>query len=120
MFGAEDERLKTPRRNTQNLSGSSYISYRLDWSGTPGKLIITRVGYAADDSPDNPLATVDIPGADPTSPHTLTVEVLGNLAKTYLDGKLIDSEKILKNCWFMLGIMIMSECLIPRYGCLTK
>ena len=89
VFGADDARLTTPRRNIQNQAGRSYISYKLEQN----KLTITRVGYAEDDSADIPFAEVEIPDMDTSSVNTLRIEVGGNLALTYLNGKLADGEE---------------------------
>lgn len=105
VFGADDPRLSVKRRNIQNQEGRSRISYRLDLSSLPGRLVITRIGYAEGDSEDKPLASVEIKDINaPDTPvltneniassHTLTVEVSGNTALTYLDGRLIDGQYV--------------------------
>ena len=90
VFGADDERLKTVRRNIQNQAGEHYISYRLDVAAK--KLIITRVGYAEGDSADVPFAALDVSNIKPT--NTLRIEITGNNALTYLNGELADGEYI--------------------------
>jgi len=90
IFGADDIRLKTFRRNVQNQSGENYISYYLDTSAA--QLIIIRVGYAEGDTPDKPLATVQFPPALLQDTNTLTIKVFGNTAATLLNGQVIDGD----------------------------
>ena len=90
VFGAEDARLATNRRNIQNQAGLNYISYKLE----AGKLIITRVGYAEGDSADKPFAEVEISDMDINATNTLRIEVSGNMALTFLNEQLIDGEQV--------------------------
>jgi len=90
VFGAEDARLATKRRNIQNQSASSYISYKLE----QGKLTITRVGYAEGDSANKPFAEVEISDMDINAINTLSIKVSGNMALTYLNEQLIDGEEV--------------------------
>jgi alpha-L-rhamnosidase len=93
VFGAGDERLAVARRNVQGQAGISWISYYLDASASPAQMIIHRVNYAEGDSADIPFATVEVGGGvDPAGEHTLTIEVMGNMAAAYLDGRLVDGE----------------------------
>lgn len=101
VFGANDDRLLDPYKNTYLTGGENYIAYVIDTSEIPAKLKIFRVGYAPEDRADTPFferAICDLEQPDDTViteanrhlPHTLRVEVSGNCAKAYLDGKRID------------------------------
>lgn len=103
VFGANDERLYDKRRNIQNVAGENWISYVLDLTELPGKLIITRVGYAESDCKDIPFAEVPLVDMDDASKavitkenqfgrHRLTVHVAGNQALCYVNGQLVDGE----------------------------
>lgn len=101
VFGANDPRLSDKYKNIYLLEGESYIAYTIDIATLPARLNIYRVGYAKEDRADLPFYSAAI--CDMAQPadtiiteenmhaaHTLRVEVLGNTAKAYLDGKLID------------------------------
>ena len=101
VFGANDSRLLDPYKNTFLTGGENYIAYVVDAERIPAKLKIFRVGYAPEDRADIPFFEREI--CDLTQPentviteqnrnlpHTLRVEVSGNCAKAYLDGRLID------------------------------
>jgi len=106
VFGANDDRLHDKRRNIQNvanLEGENWISYFLDLSELPGKLIITRVGYSETDSKEVPFAVVELKDLDHPEKaviteanwqdrHRLTVHVTGNQALCYVNGQLVDGE----------------------------
>lgn len=101
VFGACDPRLTDKNKNTYLLAGENYIAYVIDASAIPAKLHIYRVGYAPGDSADEPFCSIDIkdmdtPGdliIDETNKnefHTLRIDVTGNAARAYIDGKLVD------------------------------
>jgi alpha-L-rhamnosidase len=100
VFGADDGRLKASHRNISGLAGENYISYEIDVSNIPARLIIHRVGYANEDI--SPFAVMDIvefnnPHNMPVTKenrhdfHTLAVEVYGNHAIAFVDGVCIDA-----------------------------
>lgn len=101
VFGSGDSRLLKPHQNTYLISGENYIAYVIDTEKIPAKLKIFRVGYAPEDRADRPFFEREIcdlakpedtviTAENKNEPHMLRVEVLGNCAKAYLDGKLID------------------------------
>ncbi len=110
VFGANDPRLLDARRNQYEIAGENSIRYVLDVSELPARLEIVRVGYAPGDEADKPLAVVPVrelvKNADGSvsegapviteenryAEHELKIEVIGDCAWTYLDGKLIDGE----------------------------
>ena len=111
VFGAGDRRLSTIRRNVQNQSNDeNYISYYLDVSASP-KLVITRVGYAEGDTADMPLVTTEIAPSLLRQKNTLTIQVLGNTAAAFLNGKLIDGEK--KQHFFYVTPQLIGRQLNP-------
>ena len=102
IFGANDERLLDRTLNEYFIEGENYICYEIDISKIPAVLNIYRVGYHPEDRKDVPLASVPVKGLDTQEPvlteenryemHTITIEVTGNCAYTYIDGILVDGE----------------------------
>ncbi|MGI6577908.1 MAG: family 78 glycoside hydrolase catalytic domain [Eubacteriales bacterium] len=100
IFGANDPRLLDRSKNDHLISGENFIEYRIDISTDPAKLLIYRVGYCPEDSADKPFAELDIVDVDTGKPvidkenrhqpHTIRIEVVGNGAYTYVDGKRVD------------------------------
>lgn len=100
VFGANDWRLMDKSKNEMQLSGENYIRFVLNMEKSPAAVEIYRVGYAAEDRPNIPFC--EFPAVDSETgetliteenkrkPHKLTVEVQGNGAYTYLDGRKID------------------------------
>lgn len=104
VFGANDYRLLDREKNESLIAGENYMRYVLDVSEIPAKIDIYRVGYAADDSADRPIASVpvvDVETGEPviteanrSDPHKLTVEVLGNTAYAYVDDIKVDQLEV--------------------------
>lgn len=100
VFGANDWRLLDKSKNEFFLEGENYIRVLLNTKADPAVVEVFRVGYAKEDRADRPLyilPTVDLSTGKPLiteenryEPHTLTVEVAGNGAYTYLDHVKID------------------------------
>lgn len=102
VFGANDRRLLDKSKNEFFLEGENYIRFVLNTTVLPAVVEVYRVGYDKTDRADRPLVT--IPAVSPLTgrpvitadnclePHTLTVEVLGNCANTYVDDEKIGDE----------------------------
>ena len=96
VFGHADKRIKD-REN--------YFKYEIDGSESPAKLNIYRVGILPEDSADTPLFTVPVCDYDDAEKkavidennlhdeHVIDIQVKGNAAYTYVDGKRVDVSK---------------------------
>ena len=88
VFGANDERLLNPERNEKMLCGENYIRYEI--SLAEKVLNIFRVGYDEGDSADKPFASVPVSGINADEPFLFRIEVTGNNAAAYINGKPAD------------------------------
>ncbi|MGP1404265.1 MAG: family 78 glycoside hydrolase catalytic domain [Catonella sp.] len=101
VFGANDKRLMDRTNNEMLLEGRNYISYVLDVEHIPAKIDIFRVGYDKTDREDIPFASVDVVDEETqesiiteenrNDAHILKVQVMGNTAYAFVDGKRVDS-----------------------------
>lgn len=91
VFGANDARLLNPERNEKMLCGENYIRYEI--SLAENALNIFRVGYDESDRADMPFASVPISGIKAGDPFLLRIEVTGNNAAAYINGKLVNSAR---------------------------
>lgn len=102
VFGANDERLKDISKNEQQLAGENDIRFVLNIAKKPAVIEIYRRGYNKEDTLERPLYEVKvvdlvtgkelITEENKRDFHTLTVQVEGNGAFTYLDGYKIDED----------------------------
>ena len=102
VFGANDERLLEASRNELGIEGENYIRYEISIEQPIPKLEIFRVGYAVEDKPDVPFASIPIENfvGENKQPiitkenmyefHAIKIEVDGNNALTYIDNVLVD------------------------------
>ncbi len=93
IIGANDRRIKD-REN--------YFRFDVDVAQIPAKLSIYRVGIDAEDSPEVPIAVVDIVDYDSENrepviteenkykSHVIDIQIIGNCEYTSIDGKRVD------------------------------
>lgn len=125
IFGANDHRLLDKYKNIYSLQGENYIAYVIDIHKIPAKLKIYRVGYNPEDRDDIPFFSKDIFNLENASDtilteenkrkeHHLKIEVFGNTAKAYLDGKIID--EVQKDNVFSSGEKISAGRILNPLG----
>lgn len=100
VFGDGDYRLLDPEMNEYGMCGENYIRYEINGDHFPQKettLDIYRVGYAPGDSAEVPFAAVPLEQLKSLSEgvfHKLQIDVSGNMAKAYVDGKFVNEVQL--------------------------
>lgn len=91
VFGAGDYRLMKKSLNEYGIEGINYIRYEIDCTKPEHSCLnIYRVGYAPEDSKERAFASIALPMLNEDSfaePYTLRVEVIGNQARAFINGR---------------------------------